>query len=68
MIKFDQVGGVYLFSWFPCVVAFGIPFPFDEVLEPLRPPVMTVVDDALHFIFLFSVDKVRWWSRKVWSV
>ena len=68
MIEFNQVWGVYLISWFPCVVALSVSFPFDEVLEPLRSPVMTVIDDALHFVFLFSVDKVRWWSGKVWSV
>ena len=68
MIKFDQVGGVYLISWFPCVVAFRVSLPFDEVLEPSSLPVMTVIDNTLHFIFFFSVDKVRWWSRKVRSV
>ena len=68
MIKSDQVRGVHLISWFPCVVAFRVSLPFDEVLELSRPSVMTVIDNALHFIFLFSVDKVRWWSRKVWSV
>ena len=68
VIKFDQVGGVYLISWFPGVVTFRVPFPFDEVLELSRFSVMTVIDNALHFILLFSIDKVRWWSRKVWSV
>ena len=33
VILFDQVGGVNVCSVFPCVIAFGISFPLDEVLE-----------------------------------
>ena len=68
VIKFDQVRGMYLISWFPCVIAFRVSFSFDEVLEPSRLSVMMVIDNALHFVFFFSVDKVRWWSGKVWSM
>jgi hypothetical protein len=32
MIEFDEVWRVDLISFFPGVVAFGISFPFDEVL------------------------------------
>ena len=32
-IMFYKLQSVYLVSRFPCVVAFRIPFPFDEVLK-----------------------------------
>ena len=56
MIKFDELQGMHLISWFPCVVAFKISFPFDKILELSGPAMMSVVDDALHFIFLLAVD------------
>ena len=33
LIMLDKFRGVNLVSWFPGVVAFGVPFPFDEILE-----------------------------------
>ena len=68
MIEFDQFGSMHLISWLPCVVTFGVSFSFDEVLEPSRPSVKVVINDALYFIFLFFVNKVRWWLEEVWSV
>ena len=65
MIKFDELRGMHLVSWLPCVVTFRVPFPFDEVLESSSPSMTSVVDNALHFIFLFSVNQVRWWSGEV---
>jgi len=59
---------VYLVSWFPGVVTFGVPFPFDEVLERSGSSMTSVVDDTFHFVFFFSVDKVRWWSGEVRAV
>ena len=56
MIEFDEFRGMHLVSWFPCVVAFGVPFPFDEILESSGPTMTSVVDNALHFILLFTVD------------
>ena len=35
VIEFDQVRGMCLIGVFPSVVAFGIPFPFDQILELL---------------------------------
>ncbi len=31
----DKFRGMDLVSWFPCVVAFGVSFPFDEILKSL---------------------------------
>ena len=33
VILFGQLWSVYVCGVFPCVVAFGVPFPLDEVLE-----------------------------------
>ena len=68
MIKFDKFRSVHLVSWFPCVVTFRVPFPFDEILESSSLTMTLVVDDALHFILLFSVNQIRWWSGEVGSV
>ena len=56
MIEFDELWGMYLISWFPCVVTLRIPFPFDEILESSGPTMTSVVDNALHFIFFFTID------------
>ena len=56
MIKFDEFGSVHLVSWFPCVVTFRVPFPFDEILELSSPTMTSVVDDVFHFIFFFAVN------------
>ena len=56
MIEFDEVWGVYLVSWFPCVVTFRVSFPFYEILESFGSTLTSVVDDTLHFIFLFAID------------
>ena len=67
MIGFKQVWGVDLVSGFPRIVTFWISLPFDKILEPSRPPMTSVVQDALHFVFFFSTDKVGWGSGEVWS-
>ena len=56
MIEFDEFGGVYLICWFPCVVTFGVSFPFDEILEPSGSAMTSVVNNTLHFIFFFTID------------
>ena len=57
-----------LVSWFPYIIAFGISLPFDEVLESFGSSILSVCDDSFDFVFLFSVDKVRRWSGKVWAM
>ena len=56
MIEFDELRGVYLISWFPCVVTFRVSFPFNEILELSSPTMTSVVDYALHFVLLFTID------------
>ena len=59
---------MYVFRGFPCIVRFGVSAPFDQVLKLLVASIILMTADLLHLIFCFSVDKVRWWSGKVWSV
>ena len=68
VILFEQVRGVDLVSWFPRVVTVRVSFPFDQVLECSRPSMASMIDDLFHFIFFFSVDKVRWRSGEVGPV
>ena len=67
-IMLDKFRGMNLVSWLPCVVAFGIFFPFDEVLQSFRSSELSVCDNSFHFVFLFSINEVRWWSGEVRSV
>ena len=67
MIDFEQIWRVDLVSGFPHIVTFGVSFPFDEILELLRPSVTSVIQDVFYFILFFSTDKVRWGSGEVWS-
>jgi len=45
VIKFDEVGRMDLIGIFPSIVAFGISFPFDEVLEYSRSSMTSVAFD-----------------------
>ena len=56
MIEFDELWGVYLISWFPGVVTFGVPFPFNQILESFGSSMTSVVNNSLHFILLFAID------------
>ncbi len=68
LIMLDNFRGMDLISRFPCVVAFGVSFPFDEILEPPGSSMLSVCDNSFDFVFFFSVDKVRRWSGKVWAM
>ncbi len=68
LIMLDKFRGMNLISWFPCVVAFRVSLPFNEILKFLRSSKLSVCDDLFDFIFIFSIDKVRWWSGEVWAM
>jgi len=57
-----------LIGVFPGVIAFGIPLPFDEVLELSRLPLTSVALDCFNFKLLFSINQVRWGLREVGAV
>ena len=56
VIEFDEFRSMHLVSWFPYVVTFRVPFPFDEVLESSSPSMTSVVNDMFHFILLFAIN------------
>ncbi len=64
----DKVRGMDLISGFPCVVAFRVSFPFDEVLKSFRSSKLSVCDYSFDFVLLLSVNEVRRWSGEVWAV
>jgi len=68
VIGFNEVWGMDLVSWLPGVICFGVPFPFDEVLESSSPTGVPVIDNFFNFIFFFSFDEVRGWSQIVRSM
>ena len=68
VIGFKNIRGMDVPSRFPCIVAFWVALPFYEILQGLVTPKIPVVTDLLHFVFRFSVNKVRWWSGKVGAV
>ena len=59
LIMLDKFRGMDLISWFPCIVAFGVSFPFDQVLKSFRSSKLSVCDDSFDFVLLFSVNEVR---------
>jgi hypothetical protein len=50
----------YVFFGHPLVLRIGIALPFDEILQLVPSSEMPQGHDSLHFVFFFSVDKVRW--------
>jgi len=67
-IMLDKFRGMNLISRFPCVVAFRVALPFDEILELLLLSELLVCDYPFNLVFVFSVNEVRWWSGKVGAV
>ncbi len=68
LIMLGEFRGVDLVSWFPCVVTFGVSFPFDQILKPFRSSELSVCDDSFDFVFFFPVDEIWGWLGEVWAV
>ncbi len=52
LIMLDKFRGMNLVSWFPCVVAFRVSLPFDEILQSFRSSELSVCDDSFDFVFV----------------
>ena len=52
--------------WFPCVVANGVSFPFDEV--PVSWATFLVAHNCFYLIFFFAFNKIRGWFHEVEAV
>jgi hypothetical protein len=68
MVGFDKVVCMYLVSWFPGVIHWGITLPLYLILQGLFAPKFMYPYNVLHFPLLFSIDKVRWRLREVFTV
>jgi hypothetical protein len=68
MIFLEYSWGLDVFNGLPGVVAFGVSFPLDQILELPSPAVMAMVSKRLDFVLLLIIDKVRWGSREVLPV
>jgi hypothetical protein len=68
MIEFDEGWSMNLIGVFPCVVAFGVSFPFDQILQGLAPPPGPMGMYLLHLVLFFPLNQIRRWSGKVWSM
>ena len=65
MILSHESWSVYLSCWLPRVISIWVAFPVNEILEGTFSSVESVINDTFYFVFRFSSDKVRWWSRVV---
>ena len=65
MVFLNQLRSKNVPSVFPGVVSGGISFPLDKVLEVSPFPKVTMIDDGLDLIFLFSINDV--WGR-TWKI
>jgi hypothetical protein len=68
VIEFDEGWSMDLISVFPSVVAFGIAFPLDQILQGLALPPGPMGTYLFHFVFRFSINQVRWRSGEVGAV
>ncbi len=66
MMFLYQLWGAYIVRGFPGVITFGVPFPFDQVLE--FAPLIPMGPDGLDFVLRFTLDHVRRWPRVVLTV
>ena len=65
MILSHESWSVYLSCRLPRVIGIWVALPVNEILEGTCSSVESVINDAFHFVFRFSSDKVRWWPRVV---
>jgi len=68
VIEFDGFWRMDLIGVFPSIVAFGVSFPFDEILEHPGPSMMSVAPYQLHFVFCFPINQFRRRSGEVWAM
>ena len=65
MIVMYQVRCMNVCCGFPCVVAFGVSFPLDQILKDPVLPKVSVIAYLLHFVLRFIINQVRRRSGEV---
>jgi hypothetical protein len=68
MILSDQVVGVDAILRLPLVVTVGISFPLEEIFKLPLSSFESMINDGLHFVFVFSSDQFGWRPDEVWAV
>jgi hypothetical protein len=68
VIEFDEIWCMDLIGIFPSVVAFGVPLPFDQILQGLVLPPGPMGTYLFHFVLRFSINQIWWWSGKIRAV
>jgi hypothetical protein len=68
MILLDQLLGVDAIPRLPRVVAVGVSFPFEEILQLSLSSFEPVIDNSLHLVFVFASDQFGWWSDEIGPV
>ena len=53
----NQIVSMYLMRQFPSVITQEIPFPPNQILELPRLSIMSVADDAIHFVLLLPINQ-----------
>ena len=65
MVFLNQLRSEYVLLVFPGIVSRGISLPLDEILKVSLLPEMTMINDGLNFVLLFSINDVWGRVRKV---
>jgi hypothetical protein len=68
IVLFEKIRCIQLIFCFPGVIGFRVALPLKEILKSFVLPEIAMTSDGLHFIFRFSVGKIRWGSHKVRTV
>jgi hypothetical protein len=68
IVLFEEFRGVQLIFRLPGVVGLRVSLPFKEILQSFVLPKVAMASDGLHFVFRFSIDKVRWGSCEIRTV
>jgi hypothetical protein len=54
VVFLQQVWGLQVGLRIPCVVAFWVPLPLDQVLQLFLPPMTLVAPDSLNLVVFFA--------------
>src|SRR6266404_3484818 len=68
LILRNEIRGVNVLPLEPLIIGVRVSFPFDKILYLTPLSESARIDNMLHFIFFFSIDKVRWRPRVMRSV
>ena len=68
VVSSDEVWSMHVCWAHPFVVTIGETLPLDQILELLRPPRPSMIEDVLYLLLFLPIDDIRWWSGIVGPV